>query len=44
MPTNVRPPYGAELAAALSLVNGQLLSTINARHDRGDALRARRPD
>ena len=28
MPTNVRPPYDAELAAALALVNDQLPSTI----------------
>lgn len=28
MPTNVRPPYDAELAAALALVNDQLPSTF----------------
>src|ERR1035438_1934982 len=38
MPTNVRPPYDAELAAALALVNDQLPATITA--DMIEAMRA----
>lgn len=38
MPTNVRPPYDAELAAALAVVNDQLPATITP--DMIEAMRA----